>query len=134
MTAFAFGPRSSKQEVEEGLEFAPKFDSQGLIPAIAQDHESGEVLMVAYMNEEALRATLSTGEAVYWSRSRQELWHKGATSGQTQTVVELRVDCDQDAIVLKVRQNGGGACHTGRSTCFYRRVNRDGTLALITHS
>lgn len=133
MPAFVFGPRTTKQEVEEGLAFAPKFDAQGLIPAIAQDHETGEVLMLAYMNEESLRATLGSGEAVYWSRSRQELWHKGATSGQTQTIIEMRVDCDQDALVLRVRQNGGGACHTGRPTCFYRSVAADGTLAIITH-
>ena len=94
----------------------------GLIPAIAQDHETGEVLMLAYMNAESLRRTLEIGEAVYWSRSRQEFWHKGATSGHTQKIVEIRTDCDQDALILLVEQIGAGACHTGRNSCFYRKV------------
>jgi len=103
----------------------PKWDAQGLITAIATDAASGEVLMVAHMNADALAATLATGEAHYWSRSRQELWHKGATSGSTQRVVELRVDCDQDAILLKV-EPAGPACHTGERTCFYRKLTVNG--------
>ena len=98
-----------------------KFDEQGLIPAIAQDAESGEVLMVGYMNAEALRRTLETGLATYWSRSRQEYWVKGKTSGHLQKVREVRVDCDGDAILLRVEQVGA-ACHTGFRSCFYRRV------------
>jgi phosphoribosyl-AMP cyclohydrolase len=108
---------------EETTELAPKFDRDGLLTAVAMDAASGEVLMVAHMNAEALARTLQTGEAYYWSRSRGELWRKGATSGQTQTVEELLIDCDQDALVLKVRVGGdGGACHTGRRSCFYRRI------------
>lgn len=100
----------------------------GLLPAIVQDHETGEVLMLAYMNEEAWNKTLETGEAHYWSRSRQELWHKGGTSGHVQKVKEIRIDCDNDTILLKVEQLGGAACHTGYRTCFYRRLADDGTL------
>ena len=100
----------------------PKFDSDGLIVAIATEAVTGQVLMVAYMNAESLAATLEKGEAVYWSRSRQELWHKGATSGAVQKVVEILTDCDQDALVLKVEQVGDAACHSGRRSCFYRRV------------
>lgn len=96
----------------------------GLVTAIAQDAESGEILMVAYMNEASFRRTLELGEAVYWSTSRDELWHKGQQSGNVQVVKELRVDCDGDAVLMKVEQRGGAACHTGRRSCFYRR--RDG--------
>ena len=117
-----FGTRDSKNSIEQGLNFAPKFDEHGLIPVMALDAHSNEPLMLAYMNEQSLKLTLELGEAVYWSRSRQELWHKGKTSGQIQRVVEMRTDCDQDAIVLKVEQQGGGCCHTGAQTCFYRRV------------
>jgi phosphoribosyl-AMP cyclohydrolase len=99
----------------------------GLVTAIAQDHASGEVLMVAYMNEASFRETLACGEAVYWSTSRNELWRKGETSGNTQRVRELWVDCDGDAVVLKVEQKGGAACHTGRRTCLYRRRQPDGS-------
>ena len=120
--ALAFAPRESTESIEAGLAFAPKFDANGLITAVATDARTGEVLMVAYMNEESLRLTLALGEAVYYSRSRRELWHKGATSGSVQRVVEIRTDCDQDALVLKVQQAGSGACHTGASTCFYRRL------------
>jgi phosphoribosyl-AMP cyclohydrolase len=94
----------------------------GLVTAIAQDHETGEILMVAYMNEEAFRRTLELGEVVYWSRSRKELWHKGASSGNTQTLKSLSVDCDGDALLLKVVQQGGAACHTGKRNCFFRRL------------
>lgn len=92
---------------------------EGIVPAIAQDADSGAILMLAWMNREALAKTLETGEAVYYSRSRQRLWHKGEESGHTQAVVEIRTDCDRDAILLKVRQTGGIACHTGRKSCFY---------------
>ena len=117
-----FSPRGDKGQLEEGLAFAPKFDSDGLIPALAMDAETREPLMLAYMNETSLRMTLEKGEAVYWSRSRQEIWHKGATSGHTQKVVEIRTDCDQDALILLVDQQGAGACHSGRESCFYRKV------------
>ncbi|MVW72659.1 phosphoribosyl-AMP cyclohydrolase [Bordetella sp. 15P40C-2] len=98
------------------------FDANGLIPAIAQDAETGEILMVAWMNQEALSETAATGRAVYFSRSRQRLWRKGEESGHTQTVHELRLDCDGDVILLKVHQEGGIACHTGRASCFFRRL------------
>lgn len=103
-------------------ESPPDFGKRGgLITAIAQDHATGEILMVAYMNEESFRRTLELGEVVYWSTSRQELWHKGETSGNVQILKELRVDCDGDAVVLTVEQRGGAACHTGRRSCFFRR-------------
>ncbi|NJM38533.1 MAG: phosphoribosyl-AMP cyclohydrolase [Akkermansiaceae bacterium] len=117
-----FAPRGGKGEIEEGADFAPKFDADGLIAAMAIDATTNEPLMLAYMNVESLRRTLEIGEAVYWSRSRQEFWHKGATSGHTQRIVEIRTDCDQDALVLVVEQIGAGACHTGRNSCFYRKV------------
>ena len=117
-----FAPRGAKTEVEEGLDFTPKFDADGLIPALAMDATTREPLMLAYMNAESLRRTVEIGEAVYWSRSRQEFWHKGATSGHTQKIVEIRTDCDQDALILVVEQVGAGACHTGRGSCFYRKV------------
>jgi phosphoribosyl-AMP cyclohydrolase len=118
-----FAAPGTKPELEEGRAFTPRFGPDGLITCVTADADSGALLMVAHMNAEALAQTLATGEAWYWSRSRGELWHKGATSGQIQTVVEMRVDCDQDALLLKVRVGGdGGACHTGRRSCFYRRV------------
>ena len=111
---------------EEGLEFRPKYGADGLVTCIAIDARRGDVLMVAHMNEEALRATLATGLVHYWSRSRGALWRKGETSGQTQKLIELRVDCDQDALLAIVEVGGdGGACHTGRRSCFYRRVETD---------
>lgn len=113
----------SKAELEEGSALSPRFGADGLVTCITTDAATGEILMVAHMNPEALRKTLETGEAWYWSRSRGELWHKGATSGQIQTVLEIRVDCDQDALLLKVKVAGdGGCCHTGRRSCFYRKV------------
>ena len=122
-SAVPFAPPGGKAALEEGRAFTPRFGPDGLITCVTADAGSGAVLMVAHMNAEALARTLSTGEAWYWSRSRGELWRKGATSGQTQTVVEMRVDCDQDALLLTVRVGGdGGACHTGRRSCFYRRV------------
>ena len=106
-----------------------EFDEAGLIPAIAQQHDSGEVLMVAWMNADAIRETLATGRVCYWSRSRGELWRKGETSGQTQELVELRIDCDGDTLLLQVDQTGV-ACHTGRRNCFFRAV-RNGELITI---
>ncbi len=106
---------------EEGLALKPKFDVSGLITCVATDAATGEVLMVAHMNDEALRNTIESGEAWYFSRSRNALWRKGETSGQTQRVVEIRLDCDQDAVWLRVEQKGA-ACHTGRHSCFYRKV------------
>jgi phosphoribosyl-AMP cyclohydrolase len=113
---------SSASDIEEGLAFTPRFDADGLITAVATDARSGDVLMVAHMNDEALRKTIASGEAWYYSRSRKALWRKGETSGHLQRVLELRVDCDQDALWLKVEQQGAGACHTGRRSCFYRAV------------
>ncbi len=120
--AISFSDRKDQASIDEASSFCPKFDSDGLIPAVSIDEESREPLMLAWMNEEALRLTLELGEAVYYSRSRQELWHKGATSGHTQKVLEVRTDCDQDALILYVCQKGAGACHTGRRSCFYRSV------------
>ena len=117
-----FAPPGSTAEVEEGLSFTPKFDADGLITAVATDAKSGDVLMVAHMNAQALAKTIASGEAWYFSRSRRKLWKKGESSGHVQRVVELRVDCDQDALWLKVEQEGPGACHTGRRSCFYRAV------------
>jgi phosphoribosyl-AMP cyclohydrolase len=127
-----FAARGTKSEIEEGAAFAPKFDKDGLITAMVLDATTREPLMLAYMNAESLRRTLEIGEAVYWSRSRQEFWHKGATSGHVQKIVEILTDCDQDALVLLVDQQGAGACHTGRSSCFYRRVvpGADGAATL----
>lgn len=123
----AFPTLSDNKERESGTVLAPRFDANGLVTAVATDADSGEVLMVAHMNAEALARTIETGSAWYWSRSRGELWHKGATSGETQAVVEVRVDCDQDAVWIKVRPQGrGAACHTGRRSCFYRRIDSAG--------
>lgn len=108
--------------LEEGTVFSPTFDDKGLIPVIAQDYLSGDILMLAYMNQEALTRTLAEGEAVYWSRSRQSFWKKGETSGHIQKVREILTDCDQDALILKIEQIGNAACHTGRWSCFYRQV------------
>ena len=118
-----FAARVSIEQVEEGHELAPKFDENGLIACVTTDFESGEVLMLGYMNAEALRRTLELGEAVYYSRSRETLWHKGATSGLVQRVRELRIDDDQDAVWLRVTVAGSGAsCHVGYRSCFYRAV------------
>ena len=118
-----FPAPQSKTESEEGTVFAPRFDADGLVPVVATSAATGEVLMLAYMNDEALARTIATGEAHYWSRSRGRLWRKGEESGNAQRVVELRTDCDQDAIWLKVETAGAGAaCHTGRKSCFYRAV------------
>ncbi len=120
----SFEPALSGQEQDETTDLRPKFNADGLIAAIAQDAVTHEVLMMAWMNSEALQTTLETGQATYWSRSRQELWIKGETSGHTQSVREIWVDCDQDALVLKVEQTGG-ACHTGRRSCFYRKIDSE---------
>jgi phosphoribosyl-AMP cyclohydrolase len=117
---------------EEGSEFLPRFSSDGLLTCVTVDARSGEVLMVAHMNQEALDKTLSSGIMHYWSRSRRSLWRKGDTSGQIQRLEELRVDCDQDAVVARVTVGGdGGACHTGRRSCFYRRVQTAGGAARL---
>jgi phosphoribosyl-AMP cyclohydrolase len=108
---------------EDGLILMPSFDASGLVTCVTVDAATGEILMLAHMNEEALRRSIETRQAWYWSRSRKGLWRKGASSGQTQTIVEMRVDCDQDAILIKVDVGGdGGACHTGHRSCFYRKV------------
>jgi len=126
-----FGGRDDRKLVESGLTFAPKFDDNGLITAVAQDADTGEVLMVAYMNAESLRETLRLGEAVYWSRSRQVIWHKGGTSGHVQVIEKILTDCDQDALVLKVRQKGPGCCHNGYRSCFYRGVDAESEAAPV---
>ena len=123
-----FPPAGDKAALEHGSALTPRFDANGLIAAVATHAETGEVLMLAWMNAEALQLTLRTGEAHYYSRSRQALWKKGETSGQVQKVRELRVDCDQDAVWIKVDPQGdGGVCHTGARSCFYR-VWEDGRL------
>lgn len=105
-----------------------KWDEQGLVPAIAQDAQTGEVLMFAWMNREALEKTAKIGEAVYWSRSRRKLWHKGEESGHTQKVLEIRTDCDSDVVLLKIEQTGGIACHTGRRSCFFNKLDESNWL------
>jgi phosphoribosyl-AMP cyclohydrolase len=117
-----FAVRGSSDQVEEGAALAPKFDADGLVTCVATDARSGDVLMVAHMNAEALQRTIATGEAWYFSRSRRALWRKGESSGHVQRVVEMRIDCDQDAVWIRVEQEGAGACHTGRRSCFYRAV------------
>ena len=117
-----FAERTSVEKVEEGDQLAPKFDVEGLIPVVTTDYKTGELLMHAYMNQDALAKTIEIGEAVYWSRSRQCLWHKGATSGLVQKVHEIRVDDDQDCIWLRVDVMGGASCHVGYRSCFYRSV------------
>jgi phosphoribosyl-AMP cyclohydrolase len=123
MAGSPFVSRGDKKQIELGVELAPKFDEQGLITVVAVDHQTSEVLMVAFMNEEALRLTLEKGQAVYYSRSRKKLWHKGEESGNIQKVKDLLVDCDQDCILLKVEQVGGACCHNGYRSCFYRAVD-----------
>ena len=118
---------------EEGLAFQPRFDTSGLVTCVATDAATGEVLMVAHMNDDALRKTIASGEAWYFSRSRKALWRKGETSGHLQRVVEMRLDCDQDAVWIRVEQSGA-ACHTGRRSCFYRKVeggNGDTRLSFV---
>ena len=123
-------PSTHDHDREEGLNFQPKFDASGLVTCVATDAATGDVLMVAHMNDEALRKTIASGEAWYFSRSRNALWRKGETSGQSQRVLEMRMDCDQDAVWIKVEQIGA-ACHTGRRSCFYRKVDgEDGDTRL----
>ena len=119
---YEFAERGSTQAIEEGAKLAPKFDADGLLTCVATDAASGELLMVAHMNAEAFARTIESGEAWYFSRSRQKLWRKGESSGHVQRVTEMRIDCDQDAVWIKVEQAGPGACHTGRRSCFYRSV------------
>jgi phosphoribosyl-AMP cyclohydrolase len=126
MTNAIFPPPGPKAELEEGVSLTPRFDRDGLVACVTIDARDKTVLMLAWMNAEALRLTIDTGVAHYWSRSRNQLWRKGDTSGQTQKVVAMRTDCDQDAILIEVEPGGdGGACHTGRRSCFYRRVEKD---------
>lgn len=127
-----FSARGSEQEIEEGETFAPKFDAGGLIACVVTDARTGALLMVAHMNAQALEQTIASGEAWFYSRSRQKLWKKGETSGHVMHVAEMRVDCDQDVLWLKVEQAGAGACHTGRRSCFYRAVVRKGPEAAPT--
>lgn len=128
--AVSFGQPGDKHALESGTAFTPRFDADGLIPCIATDADTGEVVMFAWMNAAALAATIATRVAHYWSRSRRELWRKGDTSGNRQDVVEMRVDCDQDALWIRVRTAGDGAnCHTGRHSCFYRMVALTGDAA-----
>ena len=122
MSEIKFEKRKTIEQVEESTELAPKFDKDGLIPVVTTDFSSGEVLMQGYMNEEALKKTISLGEAVYYSRSRQKLWHKGKTSGLIQKIKEIRIDDDQDCIWLRVNVQGGASCHVGYRSCFYRSV------------
>lgn len=123
MSDITFKKRLTVEQVEEGTDLAPKFQDNGLIPVVTTDYESGELLMHGYMNEEALKKTIEIGEAVYYSRSRETLWHKGATSGLVQTVKEMRIDDDQDCVWLRVEVQGNGAsCHVGYRSCFYRSV------------
>ena len=120
-----------KTALEKGSIFTLRFSADGLIPAIAQSADDGVILMMAYMNEEALKKTLQTGEVHYYSRSRDAIWKKGESSGHTQKLVELRTDCDQDAILLSVIQKGPGACHVGYRSCFYRRATDPDTLETV---
>ena len=120
--AYTFAERQSIEQVEEGEDLAPKFNEEGLLPVVTTDFTSGEVLMHGWMNREALERTIATGEAHYWSRSRQVLWHKGATSGLVQNVRQLMIDDDQDTIWLRVDVVGGASCHVGYRSCFYREI------------
>ncbi len=124
--------RDSTDDIENGAEFAPRFSPDGLLTCVTVDAGDGAVLMLAHMNAEALAKTIETGIVHYWSRSRGALWRKGDTSGQIQRLVELRVDCDQDALLARVQVGGdGGACHTGRRSCFYRRVELQGGQVIL---
>ena len=122
MNDIKFEQRKTIEQVEESTELAPKFDQDGLIPVVTTDFDSGEVLMQGYMNEEAFKKTISLGEAVYYSRSRKTLWHKGKTSGLVQKIKEIRIDDDQDSVWLRVNVQGGASCHVGYRSCFYRSV------------
>ena len=125
MSNIEFKKRKSIEQVEESTELAPRFDENGLIPVVTTDFSSGEVLMQGYMNEEAFKKTISLGEAVYFSRSREKLWHKGKTSGLVQKIKEIRIDDDQDCVWLRVDVKGGASCHVGYRSCFYRSIPID---------
>ena len=125
MSKIEFEKRKSIKQVEESTELAPKFDDSGLIPVVTTDFSSGELLMQGYMNEEAFKKTISLGEAVYFSRSRKTLWHKGKTSGLIQKIKEIRIDDDQDCVWLRVDVKGGASCHVGYRSCFYRSISMD---------
>ncbi len=127
-----FSPRGSSHEIEEGQAFAPRFDADGLITCVVTDAPTEQLLMVAHMNAQALERTVETGQAWFYSRSRQALWKKGETSGHVLRVAEMRVDCDQDVLWLRVEQAGAGACHTGRRSCFYRAIVRGRADAPLT--
>ena len=132
MSNIEFEKRKSIEQVEESDELAPKFDANGLIPVVTTDFSSGEVLMQGYMNEEAFKKTISLGEAVYFSRSRKSLWHKGKTSGLIQKIKEIRIDDDQDCVWLRVDVQGGASCHVGYRSCFYRSIPMDNNNSKIT--
>lgn len=127
-----FPTLENKSDLENGSVLAPRFNSDGLVTAVAQDHSSGEILMLAHMNAEALQKTIETGQSHFWSRSRQSLWLKGETSGNILHVKEILTDCDQDAIILKVSLEGEGACHTGARSCFYRKIISENGQATLT--
>ena len=131
MSNIEFEKRKSVEQVEESAELAPKFDENGLIPVVTTDFSSGEVLMQGYMNEEAFKKTISLGEAVYFSRSRKSLWHKGKTSGLIQKIKEIRIDDDQDCVWLRVDVQGGASCHVGYRSCFYRSIPLDNNNSKI---
>ena len=131
MSNVEFEKRKSIEQVEESTELAPKFDENGLIPVVTTDFSSGEVLMQGYMNKEALKKTISLGEAVYFSRSRQALWHKGKTSGLIQKIKEIRIDDDQDCVWLRVDVKGGASCHVGYRSCFYRSIPMDNNKSKV---
>ena len=131
MSNIEFKKRKSIEQVEESTELAPKFDENGLIPVVTTDFSSGEVLMQGYMNEDAFKQTISLGEAVYFSRSRKSLWHKGKTSGLVQKIKEIRIDDDQDCVWLRVDVKGGASCHVGYRSCFYRSIPMDSDNAKV---
>ena len=131
MSNIEFKKRKSIEQVEESTELAPKFDENGLIPVVTTDFSSGELLMQGYMNEEAFKQTISLGEAVYFSRSRKSLWHKGKTSGLVQKIREIRIDDDQDCVWLRVDVKGGASCHVGYRSCFYRSIPMDSDNAKV---
>ena len=131
MSDIKFEQRKTIEQVEESTELAPKFDHDGLIPVVTTDFDSGEVLMQGYMNEEAFKKTISLGEAVYYSRSRKTLWHKGKTSGLVQKIKEIRIDDDQDCVWLRVDVKGGASCHVGYRSCFYRSIPMDNNKSKV---
>ena len=131
MSNIEFEKRKSIEQVEESDELAPKFDANGLIPVVTTDFSSGEVLMQGYMNEEAFKKTISLGEAVYFSRSRKALWHKGQTSGLIQKIKEIRIDDDQDCVWLRVDVKGGASCHVGYRSCFYRSIPMNNSSKVV---